>query len=209
MPFHGFARTSNWQLSDSQASANAVELTLVLDVSNGHEHYWPHSAKLELQVCLTDTLTLRLNNYNLGHEALAISQALHSYFAISDIRHIQLTGFEQSTYHDCLQQWQAKAQAGAITFNGETDRVYLNVPTQVQLIDSGWQRRIQLQAQGSHSAIVWNPWIDKARQLSGFADEAWSNMVCIETANVLDDHLTLNAGEHHQLVLEISCTTQP
>lgn len=208
VPFHGFARTSNWQLTHSAASEQALDITLELDVSAGHQD-WPHPAKLVLQVSLSDRLSVRLDNYNLGTQPLAISQALHSYFAVSDIASVSVQGFEQCPYHDCLQQWQAHHQSGAIHFKAETDRVYLNVPKHLSIVDSNWQRRIHLHTQGSHSAIVWNPWIDKARGLSGFADTAWQQMLCIETANVLDDHLLLNGGEHHQLALEISCTTEP
>ena len=72
-----------------------------------------------------------------------------------------------------------------------------------QIIDAGWQRRIHLRTQGSQSAIVWNPWIEKAHTLSGFASDAWQQMLCIENANVLDDHLVLQPGARHRLQLEL------
>ena len=78
----------------------------------------------------------------------------------------------------------------------------------LQIVDQGWQRRIHLRTQGSQSAIVWNPWIDKAQTLSGFASTAWQQMLCIENANVLADHLLLAPNQRHRLQLELSCSAE-
>lgn len=206
-PFHGLARTVDWQLLDSSADSDAVCLTLQLDASQGLAD-WPHAAMLQLQIELGERLTLRLDNHNLDREPLAISQALHTYFAVSDIRQVAVQGLEGCSYHETLEDWQLRAQAGALTFTGETDRVYLQVPEHLQIVDKCWQRRIHLRTQGSQSAIVWNPWIDKAQTLSGFASDAWQQMLCIENANVLDDHLWLEPGARHRLQLELYSTIE-
>lgn len=206
-PFHGLARTVDWQLLDSSISSDAVRLTLQLDASQGLAD-WPHAAMLQLQIELGERLTIGLQNHNLGSEPLAISQALHTYFAVSDIHKVEVQGLEGCSYHETLEGWQLREQAGALSFTGETDRVYLHVPEHLQIVDAGWQRRIHLRTQGSHSAIVWNPWIEKAQTLSGFASDAWQQMLCIENANVLDDHLMLAAGARHSLQLQLSCTTE-
>ena len=57
------------------------------------------------------------------------------------------------------------------------------------------------------SAVLWNPWIDKAQRLTSFADDAWQRMLCIETANVLDDAVVLQPGQHHTLAVSISATS--
>lgn len=204
-PFHGLARTLDWQLLHSQVDQSGVRLSLQLDASQGLSD-WPHAALLQLHIELNERLTLRLDNHNLGSQPLAISQALHSYFAVSDIGQVTVEGLQGCRYHETLAQWQLREQAAALNFTGETDRVYLQVPEHLQIVDTGWQRQIDLRSQGSSSAIVWNPWIAKAQTLSGFAADAWQQMLCIETANVLDDHLLLAAGERHQLQLELSCT---
>ena len=206
-PFHGLARTLDWQLLNSSIDNDGVQLTLQLDVSQGLAG-WPHAAMLQLHIELAERLTIRLHNHNLGSEPLAISQALHTYFAVSDIRHVAVQGLENCPYHETLEGWQLREQAGALSFTAETDRVYLQVPEHLQIIDTGWQRRIHLRTQGSSSAIVWNPWIAKAQTLSGFASAAWQQMLCIENANVLADHLLLAPGARHCLELELDCTTE-
>lgn len=206
-PFHGLARTLDWQLLDSSVEHQSVQLTLQLDASQGLAD-WPHAAIVQLQIELGERLTIRLDNHNLGSKPLAISQALHTYFAVSDIHQVAVQGLEGCSYHETLEGWQLREQAGALSFTGETDRIYLQVPEHLQIIDSGWQRRIHLRTQGSQSAIVWNPWIDKAQTLSGFASAAWQQMLCIENANVLADHLLLEPGARHRLQLELYSTSE-
>lgn len=206
-PFHGLARTLDWQLLSSCADSTSVQLSLQLDASHGLAD-WPHAAMLQLRIELGERLTICLDNHNLGIEPLAISQALHTYFAVSDIHQVAVLGLEHCSYHETLEQWQLREQVGALSFSGETDRVYLQVPEHLQIVDQGWQRRIHLRTQGSRSVIVWNPWIEKAHTLSGFAGDAWQQMLCIENANVLADHLLLAPNERHRLQLELSCTAE-
>ncbi|MDY0205415.1 MAG: D-hexose-6-phosphate mutarotase [Pseudomonas sp.] len=206
-PFHGLARTVDWQLLDSSVDRHSVQLSLQLDASQGLAD-WPHAATVQLHIELGERLTIRLDNHNLGAQPLAISQALHTYFAVSDIRQVEVQGLEGCSYHETLEGWQLREQAGALSFTGETDRVYLHVPEHLQIVDKGWQRRIHLRTQGSHSAIVWNPWVDKAQTLSGFASDAWQHMLCIENANVLADHLLLEPGARHRLQLELYSTAE-
>ena len=206
-PFHGLARTMDWQLMHSSADSSGVQLSLQLNASQGLPG-WPHAATVQLHVELGERLNIRLDNHNLGSEPLAISQALHTYFAVSDIRKVTVQGLAGCPYHETLEQWQPREQIGDLSFSGETDRVYLDVPTHLQIVDQGWQRRIHLRTQGSQSAIVWNPWIDKAQTLSGFASTAWQQMLCIENANVLADHLLLAPNQRHSLTFELSCSPE-
>lgn len=198
---HGLVRQIDWQLEDIEDAGDAA----LLKFSFAAEHLpgWPQSAQLELSIRLGERLQLSLTSRNTGRKPLALSQALHSYFAVSDIRQVSVGGLEDCRYIETLEDWQTRQQQGALTFAGETDRIYLQTPTQMQIRDPGWQRQICLRASGSRSAVVWNPWIDKAQRLSQFADDAWQRMLCIETANVLDDAITLAPGAEHSLALEL------
>jgi len=106
-------------------------------------------------------------------------------------------------YIDTLENWQQRQQQGDLRFTGETDRIYLDLLPTLHLRDPQLNRRITLQTRGSRSAILWNPWIDKAQRLSQFADDAWQRMACIETANAMDDRVLLNAGASHTLAVSI------
>lgn len=49
-----------------------------------------------------ERLTLRLTSENLGSKPLVLSQALHTYFAVSDSREIAIEGLEGARYIETL-----------------------------------------------------------------------------------------------------------
>lgn len=73
-------------------------------------------------------------------------------------------------------------------------RPYLDAPQQLSIVDNDWHRSIQLTSRGSRTAVIWNPWIERAEQFDDMADDGWQRMLCIETANVMDDVVTLEPG---------------
>lgn len=203
-PAHGLVRGLPWQLLEAVTEENSGRLTFAFDTREHPLENWLGQARIELSICLGERLELQLRNHNLGDRPIAISQALHSYFAVGDIRQVSVEGLEGAHYVDALRDWETFRQKKALSFEEETDRLYLRTPSDISIIDPLWQRRIDLQAYGSASAVVWNPWIDKSRRLSHFEHDAWQRMLCIETANVLGDSLLLAPGETHQLNLYIS-----
>lgn len=205
LPAHGLVRTRDWTIRSIHEHDDNTTIILNFITDNVVQNDWPHAAELQLQLAIGDSLRLELITRNLGARPLALTQALHTYFAISAIDNVHVMGFENSRYIDTLDDWREQHQHGAIQFSGETDRIYLDVPRTVQLHDSGWNRTIHLRATNSVSAVVWNPWIEKSKRLSQFAHDAWREMVCIETANVLDDMIELAPQAAHTLALEIHC----
>lgn len=203
-PAHGEVRGRDWQLQDIAKENGAVTLTFSLPQSaSGELPDWPHALDLSLAIRLDERLDLRLTTHNRSNYRIALSQALHTYLAISDIREVSIEGLDGLRYIETLEDWDERLQHGILHFNGETDRIYLDTPPRLDLVDPGWKRRICLEASGSHSAIVWNPWIDKAARLSQFADDAWQRMLCIETANVLDDAVELAPEQSATLALSL------
>lgn len=202
-PFHGLVRNIDWQWQAPVREGD--ELVLRLDcppAAAGELPGWPCRVAVQLEVRMGQRLTLSLSSCNLGSEAVQISQAMHSYFAISDIRAVQVTGVEGCRYIETLADWQQCVQDGALNFAGETDRIYLDLPDTLQILDPQWQRRICLQGNAG-SAVIWNPWNAKAQRLSQFADDAWQRMLCIETADVWDRCVTLLPGESHCLQVSL------
>ncbi|HJE29943.1 MAG TPA: D-hexose-6-phosphate mutarotase, partial [Pseudomonas nitrititolerans] len=202
-PFHGLVRGLGWQLAQQRCEGDAGILEFTCPQASGALPGWPHRVELKLQVRLDERLHISLTSRNLGDQPVAISQALHSYFAIGDIHQVSVEGLDGCRYIDTLQNWQQRQQQGDLRFTGETDRIYLDLPSRLALRDPASNRRITLETGGSHSAILWNPWIAKAQRLSQFADDAWQRMLCIETANVMDDRIRLEAGASHTLAVSI------
>ena len=70
--------------------------------------------------------------------------------------------------------------------------------------DPVMDRKIRVVRSGSASAVVWNPWIDKAARMADYGDDEYPEMLCIEAANAGSDFRTLPPGASHTLGTEIS-----
>ncbi|MCQ4348529.1 D-hexose-6-phosphate mutarotase [Pseudomonas stutzeri] len=200
-PFHGLVRNLPWECRESLIDGDEVRLRFACPQAESGLPDWPQAVDVELEIRLAQRLHLQLHSHNRGQRPVWISQALHSYFAVSDIHRVSVTGVEGHSYIETLDGWRECRQDGALLFGGETDRIYLNLPSRLELQDAGWQRRLCLESRASRSAVLWNPWIDKAQRLAQFAPDAWQRMLCIETANVLEDCIELAAGASHSLDL--------
>ena len=200
-PAHGPVRGLDWQLQGIDNDNQRVTLRFTLPANS--LPVLPAGIELSLDVHMDERLSLTLTTRNGSDQPLAMSQALHTYFAVGDVHQTRLEGFDQTRYIETLENWEQRTQNGDITFAGETDRIYLDVPAHLSILDPLWNRRIHLASSGSRSAVVWNPWIDKAQRLSQFDDDAWTGMLCIETANVLDDAITLAPGAAHTMAVTL------
>lgn len=204
---HGFARIRPWtvaQLSDLPDGSSRVRLTLESDSDT--LALWPHAFSAELTVTVGTTLDVELAVTNRGSTPSPCEAALHTYFTIGDIRRIAVEGLAGGTYIDKMANAARTVQAGAITFSGETDRVYLGSESAVVIRDPVLGRRITVAKRGSRSTVVWNPWVTKSAAMPDFGDHEWPGMVCIETANVADDHLTIASGATQRMAAILSVT---
>ncbi len=204
-PSHGFARKLTWDVHSARLIDNTVpQLHLDLQDNDITHSLWPHSFRLELVITLSDKLDIELRAINLCKNPFDYTAALHSYFNVSDIKHVSVLGLERRSYLDQLDNMERKIQEGPITFTSETDNIFYDTRDTCRLIDTGFGREIVIEKHGSTSTVVWNPWIDKSKRMSDFGDEEYHNMVCIETANAGPDVITLNPGGHYELCTSIS-----
>lgn len=200
-PFHGLVRTLAWECRQQEVVNGEARLLFVCPQSEEGLPDWPQAVDLELEIRLGERLHLALRSHNHGSRPVWISQALHSYFAVSDVRAVEVRGLAGCRYIDTLDGWAESCQEGALHFVGETDRIYLGLPARLELHDAGWQRKLCLESHSARAAVLWNPWIDKAQRLSQFTADAWPRMLCIETANVWDDCVQLGPSATHSLDL--------
>lgn len=202
-PAHGLARGRDWQLLSIDNGAGSVRIEFSLPEAQGDLPGWKHNIELKLVIEMAEQLTLTLSSQNLGARPVTISQALHSYFAVSDVRQVRVEGVEGCEYIETLVNWEQRTQSAALGFAGETDRIYLNTPQRLSIVDPGWKRRIVLDSSGSRSAVIWNPWTERAAELPDMAADGWQRMLCIETANVWDNLVELAPGASHSLSVSI------
>ncbi|MDT4834715.1 putative glucose-6-phosphate 1-epimerase [compost metagenome] len=204
-PFHGLVRHAEWVMDELHTDADRTQICFRYQTSPSLTPDWPHEANLKLQVVVEDAqIKVTLSVYNTGASALAITQALHTYFAISDVRQVELQGFDGFDYYDCLDSWTLHRQHGEPLIEGETDRIYPDLGEQLVISDPGWNRLIVIRASGSSSAVLWNPWVDKSAKLDQFTPESWKDMLCIETARVMDNLLVVRPGASAAMSVAIS-----
>lgn len=204
---HGEVRTIDWELMGVGEDDDALLVEFIQPAAEGNLPGWPHNVGLKLSIRLDEALNVSLVTYNSGDEPVSFSQALHSYFAVSDVRQISVKGLEGLRYIETLENWEEREQAGPLQFASETDRIYLNTPDMLSIVDPQWQRKIHICTSGSKSAVLWNPWTEKAKRLGDMAADGWQGMVCVETANVLDDIVNLAPEEMH--VMAVSVWAEP
>lgn len=199
-PAHGFVRTRNWTVVRTHCSADLGSVGITFAFATGPEHaaLWPYEAQVLLTVTLGSGLTLMLETINTGARPLLMSQALHTYFAVSDIVDVRIEGLDGESYIDKVDREMVKMQTGDVIVDREVDRIYLGKTEKITLRDGG--RAIQIGSTGSASAVVWNPWTDKTIRLGDMGEpEAYRSMVCIETANAARDIVLLPPGGRHAM----------
>lgn len=200
-PAHGFARTVLWQVTDTRViSAGETQITFRLvtdELEENLQQMWPQPTVAEYRLTIAEKLTMELTTFNQSDQTITIGQALHTYFNIEDISNTVVYGLEGKTYLDKTEGFISKVQEGPVTINSEVDRVYLDTADDV-IIDNK-KRKIRIKKQGSHSTVVWNPWIDVAEKMGDLGKEGYRNMLCVESANAVDDVVNIKAGESYTL----------
>ena len=210
-PAHGFARTQPWQVKSTRSlDDGSTEISLTLPITSAMQAMWPHQAQLELLINVGNTLKIALITRNLGDSDFSITEALHTYFSVSDVAQVHVDGLEGIHFHDKAAGWIEGDQAGAIGFAAEVDRVYINSPERCTIVDPGFKRRIHIAKLGSQSTVVWNPWAARAAQMGDLGtDDAtgWKRFVCVESANARENAVSVPAGKAHTLAVEYRVDT--
>jgi len=200
-PAHGFARIVLWQLTNSRPlSANETQITFQLDsrqLDASMQPMWPLATVLEYRITIGRTLTLELTTYNHSEQTITIGQALHTYFRVDDVTKTSVYGLEGKDYLDKTDGFKHKTQVGPLRINAEVDRVYLQTTDEVIIDDQ--KRKIIIKKQGSRSTVVWNPWQVVAEKMGDLGQDGYRKMLCVESANVADDTLQINAAESYSL----------
>ena len=163
---------------------------------------WPHQAQLDMLINVGETLKIALITRNMGESDFAITEALHTYCAVSSIAQIEVNGLHGAHFHDKAAGWTEGDQTGAISFGEEVDRVYVNTPERCTIVDKGFKRSIHIAKLGSQSTVVWNPWAARAAQMGDLGADGWKRFVCVESANALSNAVTVAAGKVHTLAVE-------
>jgi glucose-6-phosphate 1-epimerase len=204
-PSHGFARIQDWTLSFAALSGEDLHLTFTLGPTElsrqmGFDHF-----RLAFELIIGRTLTMRLAVANDAQTPLIFEEALHTYFAVADVREVSVTGLEPTGYVDKTDNFRAKPAANApfipVAF---TDRVYPNTTATCTIHDKAGKRDITIEKKNSHTTVVFNPW----RELPDLGPNEWEKMICVETVNSAPNTVTLAPKSTHVMEAHIAVSNR-
>ncbi|CAG9955228.1 unnamed protein product [Clonostachys rosea f. rosea IK726] len=213
LPQHGFARNSRWEFlgkSTSEGATSGVKLDFGLSSDNVDETIqalWPYKYTLLYSVTLEPkNLVTTLVISNDGETSFEFQTLLHTYFKVNNIEDVQVTGLEDASYIDKVDGLKTKAQSGAVTFAGETDRIYTPAipPSEPLVITEAGKPKFSIVRQNLENAVVFNPWVEKAKATADLEPkDAWKNLVCVEPGTVGGWH-QLDKGDTFEVAQTIS-----
>ena len=205
-PSHGFARITEWQLVETSAAADgSVTLQFALPEIPGREAW--KNLRTEFVVTVSDTLTMELIAANDGcDDSLEIENCLHTYFHVGDIGAVSIDGLRGAHYLDNAAggNGELKIQTESpLRVAKETNRLYLDTTSAVEIHDENLGRVIRVVKSGSHSTVVWNPWTTQ-KLPDDFDPAEHKQMVCVESGNVKQNKILLAPGKTSALKVILS-----
>ncbi len=201
VPSHGYARTATWSLLESRTNDDgSVEVDLVPD----ELHHLP--MRLSMTVRVGTGLEHTLHTHNPGPAPLALTEALHNYFRVSDATAVHVEGLAGLTYLDKFDDQRPHQQDGDWRLPDDqprSDRLYPGAGGTYRLVDPGYQRVITVRAHDAHTAVVWNPGSESASSMPDVGAH-WPEFVCVESANAGPDVVEVAPGSTHSIRQSIS-----
>jgi len=206
---HGFVRRMPWRLSTCAERPDG-QVRLVLRTAAPADGWpdgqgWPAACEPELEVLVGEALEISLRTVNGSAEPVRLTQALHSYFRVGDVRRIAIAGLEGLRYLDKIRAFDEFTQDEPWRFDTVCDRIYLRSRARHVIDDPVLDRAIVVESRHSASTVVWNPGAEGVAALGDVPLADWYQYVCVEAANCGPlDTVTLPPGAETTLVQRIS-----
>jgi glucose-6-phosphate 1-epimerase len=202
---HGFARNSLFDVhKTSELDNGEIELVLFLRANEESLQIWPYQFSLEVHITIGERLSIELITHNIDTKNFLLTEAIHTYFKVSDISALSLTGLQGATYYDQLLDMESFQSEASLTFISETDRIYKAPDGDINIIQNKGPGIVIEQDHGG-AVVVWNPWLEKSASMSDFPNDGYQTMVCVEAANTLYQTINLAPGSRHSIKQTIYC----
>ena len=198
-PAHGFVRTKSWSLESIASSTDAVTVNMSTVSDETTKRWWPADFRAVYRASFGAELKLELEVHNMDSRAVHFEEALHAYFKVGDVRSARMKGLDAVHYLDKTDHYRERVQQGDVEITSETDCVYLDTECPLELSDPVLGRHIHVAKQNSRTTVIWNPWSEKAKAMSDLGSDQWTEMLCIETSNVLAYAMEAAPGDCHRM----------
>lgn len=183
-----------WSVTDQSDTS----VTLQMEPSDYTKEMWDKEFLVTFQVDLeADQLKTTMTVDNKGDEAFDFQAALHSYFTVSSLDQLEITGsFAGKEFLNKLVGDEGEMQTedrDAITISEEYDRVYKGVNDPV-LKDAGTGKALSVLNQaGWEDTVLWNPF--------GNEGMGYNNFVCVESVKF--DPVSVDGGASWEAVMTL------
>jgi glucose-6-phosphate 1-epimerase len=180
----------------------------VLELRDNEEtrKLFPRSFRLRFIVTVgRDGMTMALETTNTDPVPFTFGDAMHTYFAVPDVRSIGVRGLKDHRYRDKVLGGVVKTEiSDRVAITGETDRVYFDTygPHEIHL--GGPEAGVvRIHKSNSSDTVLFNPWAEKCEALADLASGQWPGFVCVEAVNTAENSVTLSPGQSHTTVCRV------
>ncbi|XP_022779579.1 glucose-6-phosphate 1-epimerase-like isoform X2 [Stylophora pistillata] len=139
-PQHGFARTSQWEISQHPKEENGETSTVFsLEDSESTRKVWNYRFRVLYEVTvgkqhLKTTITVE----NKDEKAFEFTTLLHTYLRVPDVTQTAVSGLKGLNYVDKVLGGKTFTESNdPVKINGFTDRVYQNSPSEHKIMNVG------------------------------------------------------------------------
>ncbi len=199
-PQHGFGRLVVWEVVETGTKLGGETfVNLRLCSSEETKIYFPNDFCATIAVVVGAKLEISLRVINQSNEVFDYTCALHSYYNISDIENVKISGLQGAHYHSQLldEPNDFVQESAKIEIHKAETRHFHNTESTCYIEDPNFGRNIQVAKAGSKITTVWNPWSETCAQINDLPDDGYKTFVCIEAVNAFDDVISLQPGELH------------
>jgi len=201
LPQHGFARIRNWLLAKSAETADATELTFVLESNEETLRIYPYAFTAELHFRLGETVTIELTVTNRSAGIMPVGWALHSYFPVADPAKASVPELLGSEYVDKIDNSRVKQLAKNLDFSRLTDVVFTRSPEEITLVRP--EGDLIISCDNAPTTIAWNP-NTTADAIADLGSDTYRQFVCVERGAASDDMWRVPAGETIRALMNIT-----
>lgn len=185
-PQHGFARNSLWTLTTPPTKCEDGTMSATFSLADNEitRQMWDYKFKLHYNVVLSDdSLKTSLTVENTDSRPFTFTCLLHTYLRTQDLSNTFITNLKGCTYAD-------KTKDGTLTLEDRDlvpidrfiDYTYANTGEKHTVKGVTNNASILLKKENFPDLVVWNPWKEKASQMSDLS--GYENMVCVEPGYV-------------------------
>jgi len=190
LPKHGFARVCQWKLDKGpdRLHTGDVEAIFSLDDTEYTRQMWNAQFKLSYRLILREKeLHLNIAVYNRDPQIpFTFNLLLHTYFKCPDVRRCQVTGLNGCTFVDKTREPPNTYQEcrDVVVIGEWTDRIYVNTPNEHIITNVVSGRKMRVQKYNFPDTVIWNPWVDQAKEIPDYADDEYPNMISVQAGHV-------------------------